>query len=192
MSLRVAIQMDPIAAVNIDGDSTFRMAEEAQARGHALFYYHPEALVWREGRVLATGWDLTVRRRRGDHFTLGERRQVDQRRARIEPRQRCSYSRHIGQSAPGRQRSIGARLRSRIAPQPADDRVDLHRAALPVRSEQRLGRDDIVEVNHDIDDPVVALPPCLQHRPEQRLRAFQSGKLIEFNFGKVHCFTPLA
>jgi len=77
MSLRVAIQMDPIAAVNIDGDSTFRMAEEAQARGHALFYYHPEALVWREGRVLATGWDLTVRRRKGDHFTLGERRQVD-------------------------------------------------------------------------------------------------------------------
>jgi len=77
MSLRVAIQMDPIAAVNIDGDSTFRMAEEAQARGHALFYYHPEALVWREGRVLATGWDLTVRRRKGDHFTLGEQRQVD-------------------------------------------------------------------------------------------------------------------
>ena len=77
MSLRVAIQMDPIAAVNIDGDSTFRMAEEAQARGHALFYYHPDALVWREGRVLATGWDLTVRRRKGDHFTLGERRQVD-------------------------------------------------------------------------------------------------------------------
>ena len=77
MSLRVAIQMDPIAAVNIDGDSTFRMAEEAQARGHALFYYHPDALVWREGRVLATGWDLTVRRRKGDHFTLGEQRQVD-------------------------------------------------------------------------------------------------------------------
>jgi len=77
MALRVAIQMDPIAAVDIDADSTFRLAEEAQARGHALFHYHPDALVWREGRVLATGSDLTVRRARGDHFTLGDRRTVD-------------------------------------------------------------------------------------------------------------------
>ena len=77
MALRVAIQMDPIAAVDIDADSTFRLAEEAQARGHALFYYHPDALVWREGRVLASGSDLTVRRARGEHFTLGDRRTVD-------------------------------------------------------------------------------------------------------------------
>ena len=77
MSLSVAIQMDPIAGVSIDADTTFRMAEAAQARGHRLFYYHPEDLAWREGRVLATGWDLEVRRARGDHFTLGERRSVD-------------------------------------------------------------------------------------------------------------------
>ncbi len=77
MSLAVAIQMDPIAGVDIDADTTFRLAEAAQARGHRLFYYHPEDLVWREGRVLATGADLTVRRARGDHFSLGERRTVD-------------------------------------------------------------------------------------------------------------------
>ena len=77
MSLAVAIQMDPIAAVNIDADTTFRLAEEAQARGYNLFYYTPDALVWREGQVLATGHDLTVRRVRGDHFTLGARRQID-------------------------------------------------------------------------------------------------------------------
>ncbi|SDZ89486.1 glutathione synthase [Rubrimonas cliftonensis] len=75
--LSVAIQMDPISGVDIDADSTFRMAEEAQARGHRLFEYHPDALVWREGRVLATGCDLEVRRKRGDHFTRGERRQID-------------------------------------------------------------------------------------------------------------------
>jgi glutathione synthase len=77
MSLAVAIQMDPIAGVDIDKDSTFRLAVEAEARGHRLFCYHPDDLVWREGRVLATGADLTVRRTRGDHFTLGEPRTVD-------------------------------------------------------------------------------------------------------------------
>ena len=77
MSLSVAIQMDPIAGVDIDADSTFRLAEAAQGRGHRLFYYHPEDLVWREGRVLATGRDLEVRRRRGDHFETGERRTID-------------------------------------------------------------------------------------------------------------------
>ncbi len=77
MSLAVAIQMDPIAGVDIDADSTFRMAEEAQARGHRLFYYHPDDLVWRENRVVAEGWPLEVRRRRGDHFSLGERQTVD-------------------------------------------------------------------------------------------------------------------
>jgi glutathione synthase len=77
MSLSVAIQMDPIAGVNIDADSTFRMAEEAQARGHELFYYHPGDLHWRAGEVMANGWPLTVRRKKGDHFTLGERRLVN-------------------------------------------------------------------------------------------------------------------
>ncbi len=77
MALKVAIQMDPIAGVDIDADSTFRLAEAAQARGHALFHYHPNDLIWREGRVLATGADLTVRRARGDHFTLGEERTIE-------------------------------------------------------------------------------------------------------------------
>jgi glutathione synthase len=71
MPLSVAIQMDPIAGVNIDGDSTFRLALEAQARGHSLFYYHVPDLVWEGGRVLATGWPLEVRREKGNHFTLG-------------------------------------------------------------------------------------------------------------------------
>ena len=39
--MRIAFQMDPIESVNIDADSSFRIAEEAQARGHSLFYYRP-------------------------------------------------------------------------------------------------------------------------------------------------------
>ena len=68
MSMKVAVQMDPIGAVDIDADSKFRMAEEAAKRGHSLFYYHVDDLAWNEGRVEATGWDLTVRRVKGDHF----------------------------------------------------------------------------------------------------------------------------
>jgi glutathione synthase len=77
MALRVAIQMDPIGPINIDADSTFRIAEEAQARGHSLFYYTPDKLAYQEGRVTARGWPLTVRRVKGDHFTLGDMVEVD-------------------------------------------------------------------------------------------------------------------
>lgn len=77
MPLKVALQMDPIGPINIDGDSTFRLAEEAQARGHALFYYTPDKLAFQEGRVTARGWPLTVRRLKGDHYTLGAEAEVD-------------------------------------------------------------------------------------------------------------------
>ncbi len=77
MSLKVAIQMDPIDHINIDADSTFRIAEEAQARGHSLFYYTPDHLSYREGTVSAQGWPLTVRREAGNHFSLGDRTTVD-------------------------------------------------------------------------------------------------------------------
>lgn len=77
MSLKVAIQMDPIGPINIDADSTFRIAEEAQARGHSLFYYTPDKLAYREGKVIARGWPLTVQRVKGAHFTLGDEIEVD-------------------------------------------------------------------------------------------------------------------
>ena len=77
MGLKIAIQMDPIASVDIDADSTFRLAEEAQARGHELFYYTPDNLFWRDGQLFARGWPLEVRRVKGDHFTLGEEANVD-------------------------------------------------------------------------------------------------------------------
>ena len=77
MSLKVAIQMDPIGSINIDADSSFRIAEEAQARGHTLFYYTPDKLSYREGRVLARGWPLTVQRVKGDHARLGDEAEID-------------------------------------------------------------------------------------------------------------------
>jgi len=77
MALKVALQMDPIEGVNIDADSTFRIGIEAQARGHSLFYYTPGRLAYREGRVLARGWPLELRREKGNHFSLGPETEVD-------------------------------------------------------------------------------------------------------------------
>ena len=77
MSLKVAIQMDPIGPINIAADSTFRIAIEAQSRGHGLFYYTPDRLAYRDGRILARGWPLEVRREVGNHFTLGPETEID-------------------------------------------------------------------------------------------------------------------
>ncbi len=75
--MKIAFQMDPIGAVNIDADSSFRLAEEAQARGHELFYYGPDHLAYQEGRITARGQDMTVQRVPGTPAILGEMREVD-------------------------------------------------------------------------------------------------------------------
>lgn len=71
MGLTVAIQMDPIEGINIDADSTFSLALEAQRRGHALWHYLPQDLTFSGGQVIANARPLTVQRQRGDHFRLG-------------------------------------------------------------------------------------------------------------------------
>ena len=69
--LSVAFQMDPIEHVDIDADSSFRLAEEAQLRGHSLFVYTPDQLVFDEGTVTAKGRAVTVRREKGNHVSFG-------------------------------------------------------------------------------------------------------------------------
>jgi len=77
MALRTAFQMDPIEAVDIDADSSFRLIEEAQARGHSVFVYSPDMLAFQSGRITARGWPVTVRRRPGDHVEKGPLQEVD-------------------------------------------------------------------------------------------------------------------
>jgi len=77
MGLAVAIQMDPIDTINIDADSTFALALEAQVRGHALFHYLPQALTLRDGRLLARGRALEVFRRHGNHHRFGAFEELD-------------------------------------------------------------------------------------------------------------------
>jgi glutathione synthase len=71
MGLAVAIQMDPIDTINIDADSSFALALEAQTRGHSLHHYLPEALTLRGGRLYARGRSLEVFRRYGNHHRFG-------------------------------------------------------------------------------------------------------------------------
>ncbi len=77
MALKVALQMDPVGSVNIDADSTFRIGIEAQARGHSLFYYSPDRLAFVEGRVIARGHWIELRREKGNHVTFGPEVEVD-------------------------------------------------------------------------------------------------------------------
>ena len=72
MSLRVAVQMDPIDSVNVDADTTFALMEEAQARGATLFVYSPDELAWLQGRILARARPVTVNHVQGEHAALGE------------------------------------------------------------------------------------------------------------------------
>jgi glutathione synthase len=82
MSLRVAVQMDPMASIKIAGDSSFALMEAAQARGHSLFHYDVGTLAWESdgsarGKITAHGAPVTVQRVEGDHFAIGERRRID-------------------------------------------------------------------------------------------------------------------
>lgn len=77
MSLKVAIQMDPIERVRIAGDTGFALMLEAQGRGHELFIYGPEKLSLRDGKVTAPIRPVEVRDVEGDHFTLGEEVRTD-------------------------------------------------------------------------------------------------------------------
>ncbi|MEO0982566.1 MAG: glutathione synthase [Pseudomonadota bacterium] len=77
MSLRVAIQMDPLEGVDIDADTTFALAESAQARGALLWVYEPSHLTYREGRVTAKARPVTVQRGPAAPGLFGEEIELD-------------------------------------------------------------------------------------------------------------------
>jgi len=77
MTLKVAIQMDHISTVHIEGDSTFAMGLEAQARGHSLFHYEPDRLQLRDGQVRARIETMELRDIKGDHYALGPDEDTD-------------------------------------------------------------------------------------------------------------------
>lgn len=72
MSLRVAVQMDPLESINISGDSTFAIMLKAQALGHKLYYYLAEDLTWQDGHLYAGAYEVSVQPVPGDHFRRGD------------------------------------------------------------------------------------------------------------------------
>ena len=77
MSLRVAVQMDPLETINIAGDSSFALMLAAQARGHSVMHYDVASLAYDQGRLTAWAAPVTVQREAGNHFVADERRQID-------------------------------------------------------------------------------------------------------------------
>ena len=71
MTLKVAFQMDHISLIDINADSTFVLAMEAQKRGFELFHYQPCNLIMKDNKLFAWGEPLIVRNDKGDHFQLG-------------------------------------------------------------------------------------------------------------------------
>lgn len=77
MTLRVAIQMDPIEHIDLNGDSTFVLGLEAQKRGYELFHYLAEDLAMIDGKVIAKAHPMVLRREKGNHFDFGDARWLD-------------------------------------------------------------------------------------------------------------------
>jgi glutathione synthase len=78
MTLRVAVQMDPIETINIHGDSSFALMLAAQARGHRVYHYDVNALTLdANDRLTAVAHPVTVQRVSGDHFTKGDPVRLD-------------------------------------------------------------------------------------------------------------------
>lgn len=83
MSLRVAIQTDPLETAAVESNTTFALAEAAQKIGAELFEYQPENLSYCEGRITAYARPMTVQRVPGapalfkDRVTLDLRDDVD-------------------------------------------------------------------------------------------------------------------
>jgi glutathione synthase len=77
MKLKVAIQMDHVSTIDIDGDSTFVLGMEAQKRGYEVWHYTPPDLMFRDRKVLARVQPMTLRREKGSHFTLGAQQMAD-------------------------------------------------------------------------------------------------------------------
>ena len=82
MTLRVAVQMDPLESIKIAGDSSFALMLSAQERGHEVWHYDVASLAYESdgtpaGKITAHAAPVTVQRVEGDHFTAGERRRID-------------------------------------------------------------------------------------------------------------------
>ncbi len=78
MSLRVAVQMDPLETINLDGDSSFALMLSAQGRGHAIWHYDVRSLSWQGDTLTALARPVhDLQRVAGAHFRAGAAQRID-------------------------------------------------------------------------------------------------------------------
>jgi glutathione synthase len=75
--MRVAIQMDPIEGVNIESDTTWLQAMEAQNRGYPIWVYDFRTLALEDGRLFCRARPVTLKQVVGDHVTFGDEVKLD-------------------------------------------------------------------------------------------------------------------
>jgi glutathione synthase len=78
MTLRAAVQMDPMDNINIGGDSSFHLMLKALERGYTLYHYDVRGLTWEAGRLTTRAHRiLDVKREAGDHYRFGDPVTID-------------------------------------------------------------------------------------------------------------------
>lgn len=75
--LKIAIQMDPIEGVNIESDTTWLQAMEAQNRGYPIWVYDFRTLALEDGRLFCRARPVTLRQTVGDHVSFGDEVKLD-------------------------------------------------------------------------------------------------------------------
>ena len=74
--MKLLFVMDPLARLQIAGDTTFAIMLAAQARGHDIWFCEPRHLSLEHADAVARAWPTTVRRVAGDHYLLGPQSSV--------------------------------------------------------------------------------------------------------------------
>lgn len=70
--MKIAFVMDPIESVEVDADTTFALMLAAQKAGHELHYLQNHEMEARGRRAWARTRQVELRRKKGDHVTIGE------------------------------------------------------------------------------------------------------------------------
>ncbi len=73
MTLRAAVQMDPMDGINIGGDSSFALILKALERGYELYHYDVRGLTWEAGRLTTKARRIVeAKREAGAHYQFGD------------------------------------------------------------------------------------------------------------------------
>ena len=75
--LKIAVQMDNIATIEIAGDTTFALMLEAQKRGYEIYYYQPDNLSLYDSKVMARCCKIALNDEEDDYYKLDEEENVN-------------------------------------------------------------------------------------------------------------------